>query len=154
MDSPQRHGRTILTLVVAIVVVWLEFALDAASTGIFGFSIWTLTLILFLVIWLVGLVPLLIIRSTYRYTLRSGSLEVKTGIASTKNFVLSASGFSDLEVTQSVIGRIFNYGDITIHTQSDRTATMKLVKNPNQVANQIRDTMGKPIVRVEGPPPT
>jgi hypothetical protein len=84
--------------------------------------------------------------------LRSGSLEVKTGIASTKNFVLSSSGFSDLEVTQSVIGRMVNYGDITIHAQSERTATMKMVKDPNRIAGQIRDTMGRPIVRIEGQP--
>ena len=84
-----------------------------------------------------------------QYTLRSGSLEVKTGIASTKNFILSPSGFSDLEVCQSVLGRIVNYGDITIHTQAERTATMKMIKDPNTVASQIRDAMGRPIVRIE-----
>jgi membrane protein YdbS with pleckstrin-like domain len=151
---PNALARTILLLVLAAVVLWLEVAFGAATPAILGVTIWALTLLLFLVVWLVSLVPLLILRSTYRYTLRSGSLEVKTGIASLKSFVLSPSGFSDLEVTQSVIGRIFNYGDITIHTQSDRTATMKMVKDPNSVANQIRDTMGKPIVRIEGQPPT
>jgi len=146
-------ARTILIFVLATVVVWLEFTFGAALPAIFGVPIWTLTLLLFLVVWLVSLIPLLLLRSSNRYMLRRGSIEVKTGIASTKNFVLSTSGFSDLEVTQSVIGRIVNSGDITIHTQSDRTATMKMVKDPNRVASQIRETMGHPIVRIEGEPP-
>jgi len=148
---PSAIARTALIVALAIVAVWLESSFPAPPT-LFGLPIW-ITLLLFLVAWLVSMVPLLLLRSSNRYTLRSGSLEVKTGIASTKNFVLSSSGFSDLEVTQSVIGRIVNSGDITIHTQSDRTATMKMVKDPNRVASQIRDTMGHPIVRIEGEPP-
>ena len=150
---PNAVARTILIFVLAIVVVWLEFVFGGAFPAIFGLPIWTLTLLLFLAFWLVSLVPLLLLRSSNRYTLLSGSLEVKKGIASTKNFVLSPSGFSDLEVTQSVIGRMVNYGDITIHTQSERTATMKMVKDPNRVTSQIRDTMGRPIVRIEEQPP-
>jgi membrane protein YdbS with pleckstrin-like domain len=148
---PNAIARTILIIVLAVVVVWLEFAFVAPLPAIFGVPIWMLTLLVFLAVWVVSLVPLLLLRSSNRYTLRSGSLEVKTGIASTKNFVLS-SGFSDLEVTQSVIGRMVNYGDVTIHTQSERIATMKMVKDPNSVASQIRDTMGRPIVRIEGQP--
>ena len=149
---PNAIARTILIFVLAIAVVWLEFVFVAPLPAIFGVPVWTLTLLLFLVIWIASLAPLLLLRSSNKYTLRSGSLEVKTGIASTKNFVLSPSGFSDLEVTQSVIGRMVNYGDITIHTQSERTATMKMVKDPNRMASQIRDTMGKTIVRIEGRP--
>lgn len=149
---PNAIARTILIIVLAVVVVWLEFAVVAPLPAIFGVQIWMLTLLVFLAVWVVSLIPLLLLRSSNRYTLRRGSLEVKTGIASTKNFVLSPSGFSDLEVTQSVIGRMVNYGDITIHTQSERIATMKMVKDPNSVASQIRDTMGRPIVRIEGQP--
>ena len=150
---PNAIARTLLIFVLAVVVVWLEFAFGIALPAIFGLPIWTLTLLLFLVVWIASLAPLLLLRSSNKYTLRSGSLEIKTGIASTKNFVLSPSGFSDLEVTQSVIGRMVNYGDITIHTQSERTATMKMVKDPNRVTSQIRDTMGSPIVRIEEQPP-
>lgn len=149
---PNAIARTILIIVLAVVVVWLEFAFVAPLPAIFGVQIWMLTLLVLLAVWVISLVPLLLLRSSNRYTLRKGSLEVKTGIASTKNFVLSPSGFSDLEVTQSVIGRMVNYGDITIHTQSERIATMKMVKDPNSVASQIRDTMGRPIVRIEGQP--
>jgi hypothetical protein len=81
--------------------------------------------------------------------LRSDSLEVKTGIASLKSFVLSPAGFSDLEIRQSLIERIMNSGRITIHTQAERIAVMQKVKNPNNVAGQIRNIMGKPTVRIE-----
>ena len=149
---PNALLRTILILTIAAVVIWLEFSFAAAFPAILGVPIWALTLLLFLVVWIASLVPLLLLRSSNKYTLRSESLEVKTGIASLKSFILSPSGFSDLEVAQSVIGRILNYGDITIHTQSDRTATIKMVKDPNKVANQIRGVMGRPIVRIEGHP--
>lgn len=149
---PNALARTILILFLAAVVIWLEFSFGAAFPVIFGVPIWALTLLLFLVVWLASLVHLLLLRSSNKYTLRSGSLEVKTGIASLKSFVLAPSGFSDLVVAQSVIGRMVNYGDITIYTQSERTARMKMVKDPIKVANQIRDFMGKPIVRIEGQP--
>ena len=149
---PNALIRTILILTIATVVIWLEISFAAAFPAILGMPIWALTLLLFLVVWIASLVPLLLLRSSNKYTLRSESLEVKTGIASLKAFILSPSGFSDLEVAQSVIGRILNYGDITIHTQSDRTATIKMAKDPNKVANHIRDVMGRPIVRIEGQP--
>jgi membrane protein YdbS with pleckstrin-like domain len=149
---PNALVRTILILALAILIIWLEVYFGAAFPAILGMPIWALTLLLFIVVWLVTLIPLLLLRSSNKYTLRSESLEVKTGIASLKSFILSPSGFSDLEVAQSVIGRILNYGDITIHTQSDRTATIKMVKDPNKVANHIRDVMGRPIVRIEGQP--
>lgn len=149
---PNALLRTILILALATVVIWLEISFAAAFPAILGMPIWALTLLLFLVVWIAILVPLLLLRSSNKYTLRSESLEVKTGIASLKSFILSPSGFSDFEVAQSVIGRIVNYGDITLHTQSDRTATMKMVKDPTRVASQIRDVMGRPIVRIEGQP--
>jgi hypothetical protein len=45
------------------------------------------------------------------------------------------------------------YGDITIRTQGERTATMQKVRSPVKVADQLRKIMGKPIVRIEAPPP-
>lgn len=149
---PNALVRTILILALAILIIWLEVSFGDAFPAILGVPIWALTLLLFLVVWIASLIPLLLLRSSNKYNLRSDSLEVKIGIASLKSFVLSPSGFSDLEVTQSVIGRMLNYGDVTIHTQSDRTATMKMVKDPTRVANQIRTVMGRPIVRIEGQP--
>ena len=146
---PHALARTIVVFVAAAIVLWLETFANTAYTNILNIPVWTWTVILFLIAWLASLLPLAILSASHRYTLRSSSLEVKTGIASLKSFVLAPAGFSDLEIHQSLIERIVNIGDITIHTQAERMAVMQKVKNPNQVAGQIRDTMGKPTVRIE-----
>jgi len=151
--TPVAIARTILVVVLGVVVVWLEGLVSAASFIVIGVPIWVWTILAFLVVWLVSLVPLFVLRAAHQYTLRGSSLEVKTGIASLQSFVLSPSGFSDLEINHSVIGRIANYGDVIVHTQSDRTAKMQKVRDPNRVAGLIRDYMGRPIVRVEGQAP-
>ena len=151
--TPVAVARTVLVVGLGVVVVWLEGLVSAASFIVIGVPIWVWTILAFLVVWLVSLVPLLVLRAGHQYTLRGSSLEVKTGIASLQSFVLSPSGFSDLEINHSVIGRIANYGDVIVHTQSDRTAKMQKVRDPNRVAGLIRDYMGRPIVRVEGQAP-
>jgi hypothetical protein len=61
-----------------------------------------------------------------------------------------------LEVVRGVIGRIIEYGDIIIRTQSERDSVriMIKVKDPINVSQQIRYVMGRPIVRVEQPSAT
>ena len=53
-------------------------------------------------------------------------------------------------VYQSVGGRIFGYGDLTVNSQGERETKLLLVRKPFEVADKMRDIMGKPIVRVEG----
>jgi uncharacterized membrane protein YdbT with pleckstrin-like domain len=151
---PAAITRTILVLIAAIVIIWFENLANVAGSIILGMSLWMWTALLFLIAWLISFVQLLLLRAAHKYTLRNDGLEVKTGITSLQTFVLAPSGFSDLEVDQSLVGRMLGYGDITIHTQSERTTTMQKVKNPVKVADQIRKIMGKPIVRIEGQPPT
>jgi len=146
---PHAIARTIIVFVAAALVLWIETFANAASISILDVPVWTWTVILFFIVWLASLIPLVILSASHRYTLRSDSLEVKTGIASLKSFVLSPAGFSDLEIRQSLIERIVNSGKITIHTQAERIAVMQKVKNPNNVAGQIRNIMGKPTVRIE-----
>ncbi len=150
---PAAIVRTILVLIVALLIIWLEVIDNAASSILLGMALWVWTAIIFFIIWLISLILLLLVRAAHKYTLRSESLEVRTGIASLNNFVLAPSGFSDLEVNQSLVGRMIGYGDIIIHTQSDRLATMQKVRNPVDAANKIREIMGKPIVRIEGQQP-
>ncbi len=150
--TPDAIARTILVIIVGAVIIWLENLDNVASSNILGFAVWLWTALIFSLIWVASLIPLVGLSIAHRYTLHGGSLEVKTGIASLQTFVLSPSGFSDLEIDQGITGRIFDFGDIIIHTQSERTAKMQKVRNPNRVASQIRDYMGRPIVRLEGQP--
>jgi len=65
--------------------------------------------------------------------------------------MLSPSGFSDLEVVRSVSARIVNSGDIIIRTQSETDSVRKMVRvrNPLKAADQIREVMARPMVRID-----
>lgn len=148
-------ARTVFVLIVAVLVVWLELSFDAASVTFLGLQVVLWTGLLFFLVWLFSLLHLVLLRASDDYVLRNDSLEVRTGIVATKSFVIVPSGFSDLEVDRSVSGRIMDYGDITIRSQSERAVMMVRVRDPMKVAERIRKIMGRPIVRVEGKdPPT
>jgi uncharacterized membrane protein YdbT with pleckstrin-like domain len=108
-------------------------------------------LVIFLV-WVLSLAHLLLIRASNTYILRNDSLEIRFGILTSRSFVISPSGFSDLEVIRSISNRIVNSGDIIIRTQSETESdlTMQKVRNPMSVTSQIRGVMARPIVRIEG----
>lgn len=160
--------RSILIVVVAVVVFLLEFLFGVAYETIatllpdlpivpiisdLQIALWTG--LVFFLIWIFSILHLLLLRASNTYILHDDSLEVRTGILNSRAFAVSPSGFSDLEVFRSVIGRIIESGDITIYTQSETDNIKKLtrVKNPLKVADQIREVMVRPIVRIEGSQP-
>ncbi len=112
------------------------------------------TIIAFLIVLMVSLLHLVLLRASNTYILRNDSLEVRYGILTSKTFTLSAGGFSDLEVIRSVSGRIIGMGDMVIRTQGERDVKMVMVRHPLEVADEIRQVMARPIVRVEGSEPS
>lgn len=150
---PAAIARTIVTILVGFIIVWLEYISGNAGDLIAGVSVVFWTFLAFLVIWLLSLVGLLVERATNLYALKTDSLEIRTGILTSHSFVVVASGFSDLEVIRGVVGRIIGYGDIVIRTQSERAPerTMSKVRYPLKVAEKIKYVMGRPIVRLENP---
>jgi uncharacterized membrane protein YdbT with pleckstrin-like domain len=141
--------RTITFFVVAALFVWLELFSGVAYTALFGLPIWLWTVLALMVIWLISLLNLAIFRLTNTYTLRQDGLEIRRGIIRLHSFVVTPSGFGDLLVYQSIGGRIFGYGDLTVNSQGKRETKLPLVRAPFARADTIRDIMGKPIVRVE-----
>jgi hypothetical protein len=95
------------------------------------------------------MLKLLIFRASNTYVLRQDGLEIRHGIIRLHSFVVTPTGFGDLMVYQSIGGRIFGYGDLTVNSQGERETKLLLVRSPFKVADTIRDIMGKPIVRVE-----
>ncbi len=156
---PSLVGRTIVVFVIAAIVVWLEFYFSVASDT-FGLplALWDWTVVIFFLIWVVSIVNLLAIRATHTYILLNDSLMIRAGIVTSNSFTVAASGFGDMEVRQSVGGRLLDYGDIIIRTQTETSPNRRMIKikNPQNVAAQIREVMARPIVRIEGqqPPPT
>lgn len=96
-----------------------------------------------------SLFDLLIFWVSNSYVLRQDGLEVRRGIIRLHSFVVTPSGFGDLLVYQSLGGRIFGYGNLTVNSQGERQTKLRLVRSPFTVADTMRDIMGKPIVRVE-----
>ena len=148
---PGALARSISVAVIAIVVFWLESFSGVAGDNIVGVPVILWTGLVFFVIWLFSLLHLVLLRASNTYVLRNDSLEIRSGILTSKSFVLSPSGFSDLEVVRSVSARIVNSGDVIIRTQSETDSVRKMVRvrNPLAVADQIREVMARPIVRID-----
>ena len=147
--------RSISIVVIAIVVSWLEFFFNVANESLLNMELILWTALAFFIVWVLSLTHLLLLRVSRTYILRNDSLEIRTGILTQKTFVVAASGFADMEVTRSLSARIINLGDIIIRTQDESGADRKMerIKNPLRVADQIREVMAKPIVRIEGQNP-
>jgi hypothetical protein len=147
--TPAHITQTIIILVVAVLFLWLEIIFGDANVSIAGLETFVWTIIVFSVVWFLSALQLLIVRATNSYVLRQDGLEVRRGILRLHSFVVTPSGFGDLSVYQSIGGRIFNYGNLTVNSQGERETKLFLVKSPFTVADRMRDIMGKPIVRVQ-----
>lgn len=134
---------------VAILFMLIESFARVAFTIIAGLPIYVWTLIVFVVIWMISLLELLIFWASNTYILRQDGMEIRRGIIRLHSFVVTPSGFGDLMVYQSIGGRIFGYGNLTVNSQGERETKLLLVRSPFKTADTIRDVMGKPIVRVE-----
>lgn len=156
--TPAATARTVVVGVVAVAAVLLEllFAPSDVKSGFLGLPLVVWTVIVFFLIWAFSLLHLLLLWVSNTYVLRNDGLEIRTGILTSTSFVVAASGFADMEVTKSIIGRILNYGSIIIRTQ-DETRTpdkvMQKIRNPMTVGAQIRQVMSRPIVRIDGQVP-
>ena len=131
-----------------IIFILLEFYAGVASSSLI-LPVYAWTILAFVVIWLISMVELAIFRASNTYVLRQDGVEIRRGIVRLHSFVVTPMGFGDLLVYQSLGGRIFGYGDITVNSQGERQTKLVLVRSPFAVADSIRDIMGKPLVRVE-----
>ena len=156
---PNVVTRSILAAVAAVVISFLEFYFNVpkntriADEPILGVPLILWTVLTIFLVWVVSLMHLLVLRASNTYILRNDGLEVRTGILASKSFVVAPAGFSDLEVTRSVSGRIVNSGNIIVRTQGDSNVKMVKIRKPLKVADQIREVMARPTVRIEGQEP-
>jgi uncharacterized membrane protein YdbT with pleckstrin-like domain len=133
----------------ALLVLFLEMLFGVALIVVAGLTVYLWTLLLFALILIVSLLDLLFFWASHSYLLRQDGLEIRRGIIRLHSFVVTPSGFGDLMVYQSLGGRIFGYGELTVNSQGERQTKLRLVRSPFTTADTIRDIMGKPIVRVE-----
>jgi uncharacterized membrane protein YdbT with pleckstrin-like domain len=150
-------------IVIAVVASWLEFMFDIAYKLIpyteqipiiSNMSIFSWTVLVIFLVWLFSSLHFLLLWVSNTYLLRNDGLEIRVGIWTSKSFVVGSAGFADLQVIRSVSARILNFGDIIIRTQGETDVTIEKVKNPLKVADEIREVMAHPIVRIEGQEPS
>jgi uncharacterized membrane protein YdbT with pleckstrin-like domain len=146
---PAAVVRTVSIVLAALLVLFLEMLFSVALIVVAGLTVYLWTLLLFALIWIVSLLDLLFFWASHSYLLRQDGIEIRSGIIRLHSFVVTPSGFGDLMVYQSLGGRIFGYGEITVNSQGERQTRLRLVRSPFTTADTIRDIMGKPIVRVE-----
>jgi uncharacterized membrane protein YdbT with pleckstrin-like domain len=133
----------------ALLVLFLEMLFGVALIVFAGLTVYLWTLAVFTFAWIFSLLGLLFFWASNSYLLRQDGIEIRRGIIRLHSFVVTPSGFGDLMVYQSLGGRIFGYGELTINSQGERQTKLRLVRSPFTTADTIRDIMGKPIVRVE-----
>jgi membrane protein YdbS with pleckstrin-like domain len=142
--TPGLVALTAEAALVAVPLSYVELALNVT------FPILGATLLLVASLWLVAVGRLEFLARSTRYALRRSSLEVEHGIVRKRFFTISAAGFSDLEMSRGLAGRILNTGDIVIETDSHRDIPLVKVRDPVRVSTMIRQMMTVPLVRVEG----
>ena len=54
----------------------------------------------------------------------------KTGFITRKTFEISVDKVASVEVNQGIMGRILNYGDVTIENMGDAEQTIKMIASP------------------------
>jgi uncharacterized membrane protein YdbT with pleckstrin-like domain len=146
---PAAVVRTVSVVLFAIVFLFLEMFVGVALIVVGGLTVYLWTLFAFTLIWALSLFDLLLYWASHNYVLRQDGLEIRRGIIRLHSFVVTPSGFGDLMVYQSLGGRIFGYGELTVNSQGERQTKLSLVHSPFTTADIIRDIMGKPIVRLE-----
>ena len=147
--TPTAIIRTVTVVVVLVIILWLESYFKAFSYSLAGLPFFAWTILAFVVVWLISMLELLVFRVANTYVLRQDGIEIRRGIVRLHSFVVTPMGFGDLLVYQSLGGRIFGYGDITVNSQGERQTKLVLVRSPFEAADTIRDIMGKPLVRVD-----
>lgn len=138
---------TIAVAVIGALAVWLELFAGYAYAPILGIALLVWTALALAVAWLILVLRYVLERATQTYILRKIGLEVEIGIFSKRNIVLSTGGFSDMQVKRSIVGRIFNVGDISIRSEGQNDIRLRKVRDPKKVADMIRDVMSRPLVK-------
>jgi len=147
--APAAVIRTVTIFIVALIFLIIEDYFRIFSYNLGGLLFWAWTSLIFTVIWVLSMLNLLIFRASNTYVLWQDGLEIRRGIVRLHSFVVTPAGFGDMLVEQSVGGRVFGYGDITVNSQGERQTKLLLVRAPFAVEDKIREIMGKPMVRLD-----
>ncbi len=143
--TPGLVGVTLEAVALFVFLTWFELAvLNVGSLYLVAASYLVVG-----IIWVAAVARLELLKLSNHYALRESSLEIQHGIVGKRTVTVSAAGFSDLEVTKTLAGRVLNVGDIVVETDSDRDVGLTRVRDPIKVASMIGQVMTVPTVRVQ-----
>jgi uncharacterized membrane protein YdbT with pleckstrin-like domain len=142
---PSLVEETVMAVVVFGVSYLAELYFGSLYTPLFGSNLVILTGLGLVLIWVINAVHLLLTYSMTRYTLRRGSLEIRSGILKRSIVEVTLVDFSDVVVMQSIMGKIMGEGELFVRFHGDhiREGKMMRVRNPFIVESEIRKIMAK-----------
>lgn len=141
--------RSLAAIVVAVASTWLGLRFSVATLSFLGIQLILWSYVLISLAWLLSLTNPLLRRASNTYILRRRSLEVESGIVGKRSFMISATGFSELELVRSASDRLLNVGDVVITSDSGRKVTMRSVRNPSKVSSMVKEVMSRPVVGIQ-----
>jgi len=93
-------------------------------------------------VWLPVLIYYILRRATTRYIVTNQRIILEYGILNKSSKESPLDKINNVSHTQSILGRIFNYGDVQLQTASEMGATMfKFIPDPSQFKSEIVNQM-------------
>ena len=111
---PAAVVRTVSIVLAALLVLFLEMLVGVALIVVAGLTVYLWTLVVFTVAWIFSLLRFAVLLGFPQLPAQARWPEVRRGIIRLHSFVVTPSGFGDLMVYQSLGGRIFGYGELTV----------------------------------------
>ncbi|MCW4004719.1 MAG: PH domain-containing protein [Candidatus Bathyarchaeota archaeon] len=146
--APEAIVRTFFVGLIAVLVFWFEFSYNIGFSQFAGLTLFDLTLLFFITVWLIGIVQLVISWASNTYILRQDELEVRQGILAARSFTVNAKTFGELTIYQSIGGWLFGYGDLIVTCKGQPETKLSLLRSPFLTASTLRQVMGKPLVKM------
>jgi uncharacterized membrane protein YdbT with pleckstrin-like domain len=102
-------------------------------------AVWLVAAVVVPVLWIVFLAKFIVKRLSIHYTLTNQRLLHKKGILTQKSDRIEVIDIDDVQFKQSLIGRMFNFGDVQLLSSdvSDKQFTLEGIDDVQRVANLI-----------------
>ncbi|MDR1694964.1 MAG: PH domain-containing protein [Lactobacillaceae bacterium] len=125
------------------IVVWLETWLWGFATlaSLYATTLPYPTIIPFIVLLIITIYKYFVV-AVIEMALTNKRVIRKTGVIWVKSEELLLSRVESIEIKQTVIGRILNYGTITFSGTGTSKVKLRMVRSPRQVKREIENYFG------------
>lgn len=117
----------IFAMIVGVVVIAIAVGPQNAPLAVGGVIVWCLV---------VGFLPWLR-RKCSEFVVTSRRVIMKTGIISRNVFEMRLQKIESVDLAQSIPGRVFGYGTVTVHGTGDTARTFSMIADPVRFRHEI-----------------